>query len=502
MTIINRRSNLPYIFLTCLLVVSSLLLVNNSFSKAIFLAVLFFVFGIKICKSKHKILTSLMFGLIVLPYNITFQLPENIDVLGKKITLNDSYTNGMSVNYLIPTLSILDVFIFITLFSFIYSLGIKKIAKRLSNYKYSLILILLFFIIQNIFIKEFLSVFNSIRIYAVIVSFLLIVDYLKNLHSVNSKKLLIKNAIIINLINTLIQGIVSILQFLMGESIGLYFLGESKLLAGKVYSSFITFNNSVYLRAYGTFPHPNVLAGFFLFTILFTFFLYRISNKEALRSICRATLLLCNFFVIITFSRLGILLSILSTTVLLTSYYWKNKKLKINFNNNKHIESRKNNRDDKNYSFAGLFLSRFTKLFSGNDNSITERIQLIKVSFSIIKRNYLVGTGIGNFVRNIGEEVPYSAKGVKILQPVHNIFLLCLSDLGIIGMMIFVYSFIDFCRKNIGIITLFKMAILTDILLIGFFDHYLIDLPQGIFILCGLLCLCVLNKRREWDSNP
>ena len=499
MTILNRRSNLPYIFLTCLLVVSSLLLVNNSFSKAIFLALLFFVFGIKICRSRHKILTSLLLGLIVLPYNITFQLPENIVILGKNLTLYNPYTNGMSVNYLIPTLSILDVVVFITIFSFVYTYGIKKITRKISIYKYSLILILLFLIVQNIFIKEFLSIFNSIRIYAVIISFLLIVDYLKNLHSVKSKKILIKNVIIINLINTLIQGIVSILQFLMGESLGLYFLGESKLLAGKVYSSFITFNNSVFLRAYGTFPHPNVLAGFFLFTILLTLFLYRILKEESLKGICRATPLLSNFFVIITFSRLGILLSILSSGVLLTSYYLKNKKLE---KKNKHKYNKEKNSNDKKYSFVGLLISRFTKLFSGNDNSVTERIQLIKVSISIFKRNSLIGTGIGNFVRNIGNDVPYSAKGVKILQPVHNIFLLCLSDLGIIGTLIFAYSFIDFCRKNINVMTLFKIVAFVDIFLIGFFDHYLIDLPQGIFILCGLLCLCVMDKRREWDSNP
>ena len=71
------------------------------------------------------------------------------------------------------------------------------------------------------------------------------------------------------------QSLVGFFQFVFHKSLGLYFLGESFLspLNGELARVFI--GGGRLLRAYGTFPHPNILAAFLVLSLLSTYFLYR-----------------------------------------------------------------------------------------------------------------------------------------------------------------------------------------------------------------------------------
>ena len=66
------------------------------------------------------------------------------------------------------------------------------------------------------------------------------------------------------------QGIVGIIQFIIQESIGLFWLHESLISPEILGVAKIILNREVYIRAYGLMPHPNILGGFLLFSIIIT----------------------------------------------------------------------------------------------------------------------------------------------------------------------------------------------------------------------------------------
>jgi len=104
----------------------------------------------------------------------------------------------------------------------------------------------------------------------------------------------------------------------------------------------------------------------------------------------------------------------------------------------------------------------------------------MRASLNIIKENILIGVGIGEFTSNMGDSVPRSSNGILLLQPVHNIFLLIITEVGLIGFGMFstlLYFFFKdrklTLRLIIGLLALF---------IIGMFDHYLFSLPQGLVV--------------------
>src|SRR3989338_9001367 len=67
-----------------------------------------------------------------------------------------------------------------------------------------------------------------------------------------------------------LQGAIAFFQFLTQRSLGLKYLGESPLRAGVDEVAEIVAAGARFIRAYGTFPSPNVLAAFLAVSILFT----------------------------------------------------------------------------------------------------------------------------------------------------------------------------------------------------------------------------------------
>src|SRR3989344_2825022 len=74
------------------------------------------------------------------------------------------------------------------------------------------------------------------------------------------------------------QSLIAISQYIKQESLGLWFLGESPLHLGNQGIASFYVGSQLILRAYGTLPHPNVLAAF-LFVTLISFAVLFIGGK-------------------------------------------------------------------------------------------------------------------------------------------------------------------------------------------------------------------------------
>lgn len=402
-------------------------------------------------KTKNIILSCILYILVTLPFNLTYQLPLHVLFFN-----TDPYVNGMHTNYLVPTLSILDIGLGLFLASYIYEYGFNHIKVILNKYKWYLLFFAGFLVLQNILKLNLVSLIWSFRLLAVIATLLFLIDYFKQ----QKHKEIYKYILWISVISVLVQGIIGTLQFVNGSSLGLAFLGESQVISGMQGSSFVTLNYEVFLRAYGTFPHPNILGGYLVMNLLLG--IYLLPKVKGFYKVLTFILIgLSCVFVLFTFSRIAIVLILLISIVTILSLICR-KRL---------------------YSFAPLLLiERFTNLLSGSDTSWNDRVNLMKSSLTVIKNNFLMGTGLGNFTKAMEGNVPFTVNNVMLIQPVHNVFLLMVSELGIIGTLLYCLLLGKILISNIRKMNILKWLVIICLLVIGCFDHYLWSLPQGIII--------------------
>jgi hypothetical protein len=320
----------------------------------------------------------------------------------------------------------------------------------------------------------------SLGLYQLIklVQFALLYFYIKS----NYKKVFgLKYTVYALIASGILQGTIALVQYIKQSSLGLKILGESFLTpevygvaAFKVAGEFI-------LRAYGTFPHPNVLAAF-LFTAIYAFYLiYANWDKEKYWLLFFYVPMLAGF--ILTYSRLIGLLWVLGIALRMSFIFFK-KKLRRGYLK-------------KNYRRL-IYLTIVTVLVLGaiyatNMEAINGRLGFSPSEEAYVMRMFynrqtlesfsLFGHGVGNHIEWLRGELP--GMPAKNYQPVHNIYLLILNEIGFFGLAAFIcflvfLSIRYFKGKEFTRIFHYSAYILfASFLVMGLFDHYLWTLQQG-----------------------
>jgi O-antigen ligase len=271
-------------------------------------------------------------------------------------------------------------------------------------------------------------------------------------------------------------------QYLNQGSIGgiFYLFGERTFNAQTPGIANASINGQLFLRPYATFSHPNVLAGFLVIAMLYLFLFFK-NKLYLLVGIVLGTLSL-----FLTLSRTAIFLWAISLFVLFGSSFVK--KYKNRFSNRKVLVG------------AAIilvlivsaylvsqntpFIQRFslTKL---SDESLVQRQELITQSFLMIEKNPVFGVGINNFFNNL--EFSNAQLQTSLVQPVHNIFLLVLSETGIVGFGFFVWLFYAAINRIVFSASTkekkYLILLILSVIFLGFFDHYFLTIQQGQILL-------------------
>jgi hypothetical protein len=153
---------------------------QESLGRGLILLILLISWVLICIKTNKTVLTSILFTMFVLPFNITLLLPESVEIFGSNITLYDPYAMGLYSNYLVPTISILDLFILLILISFIFKEGFNGIISKIKPYLNLILVFIFVLLIQNIFLSNFLSIFNSVRLITFLTTLLLSIKWIKN----------------------------------------------------------------------------------------------------------------------------------------------------------------------------------------------------------------------------------------------------------------------------------------------------------------------------------
>ena len=388
----------------------------------------------------------------------------------------------------------------------------------------------------------------------------------------------------------LFESITGIIQFTIQHSIGLFWLKESLISPNIDGVAKVIINGHKYIRAYGLFPHPNILGGFLLFSIVLTLLYKQIVPHLPRRVFHVEHSLLSGTYlnILVAIQSLALLLTFSKSAIfglsfaLLYIYFPRrsNKHLMFHVEQYTHsplqkeglseihsLQASARKTDESldvprgtsiitlpfNTNFRVIVLILLILLFATYlswsnisymvYNSVYQRIIYLNVSRGTILSNPILGVGIGQFVLNM--PTFYGNLEIWQFQPVHDVFLLMWSELGIVGLVLFIYWLckmfhvkqivpyyfqeedtrgtdgnwnvprgtisreVSSLEKSISknnyhflssiIILYYFKGILLGFLFIMLFDHYLWDIQQGSFLfwmIAGLILGIDLLKRQ------
>ncbi|MEK7522797.1 MAG: hypothetical protein AAB569_04390 [Patescibacteria group bacterium] len=271
------------------------------------------------------------------------------------------------------------------------------------------------------------------------------------------------------LLSGLFELILSIIQLVNKHSVQgiFYYFGERLLTLSTPGVAKASIQGIEFLRPYGTFSHPNSLAGFFLLLYFFVL-IYKKFNRYLV--IKYLFLFISSILVFISFSKTTI-----ACYLILNTYYLI-------------LNTKLNCRICKIARVITLFIISLIFLSATTDPlTVNKRIELMKNSITIIMRYPIQGVGLGSY---LVEQVKFSSKFYLFFnQPVHNIFLLFFSELGLIIGGIIIVFYLFYLRKLIK----WSPYLILVIVMTGFFDHYWLTLQQN-FLLMGFVTGAILSR--------
>ena len=337
--------------------------------------------------------------------------------LGKYFWFDFSFVNGLRVDYLALSVYLVDILAFlIVLFNF------RKIEFK--KWKWWLLFLILAI---GTAIDKNVAILGLFRLTLV----LMVMSVLKDFGQLKRYLGMIIPFWVF------LEVFLALGQIISGRNLGgiFYYLGERRFDINTIGIAQMSLWGRSLLRAYGTFSHPNSMAGFFVIVA----YLWQKYKKNSFWWIVWWLIVL---LIILTGSRVAILVFLL--------FFGKLLGLIL--------------------ILVGFFLIK-RGVFGGWDVfSWDKRMDLMMVSIKMFLKYPLFGVGWNNFLK----ELP-NFSDIKWIQPVHNIFLLILSQLGIINSFLFVKSIRELVKKID-----WKLVFLVSFL--GFFDHYFLTLPQNIWI--------------------
>ena len=399
--------------------------------------------------------------------------------LGRHFWPEWSYVLGIRVDYLSPTLYLIDV-VWIGFVISNFQFSISNI-KKFFNFKN---LLILGFVGVNILVavNPMVAIYKWLRVVQILITFFY---FRKNKELIKSFfKKIIPCWIVF-------ESLLALAQIINNGSLGgiFYWFGERSFSFNTIGIAQMSVFGQGLIRAYGTFSHPNSLAGFLLVSLLLWWWL-KPQNPPALRapSLEKGGLIINIFWwVVFWFGFLGIMVSGSRTIWVLTlglilGFLLKNIKNKVNIIGLMLL-------------FLGVIIFglrlvnmeyQVSNFVGGWDSDgIGKRTELNVAGFKMVRESPLFGVGLGNFLVRLPEF--QKNNGIFWLQPVHNIFILAWSEIGILGLfLVFLFFSENFSRKKINWI--FKI-ILGVVIISGLVDHYWLTLPQNIWLLVLVLGL-------------
>jgi len=358
-----------------------------------------------------------------------------------------SYIHGLRVDYLSPAIYLTDVLVILLL---------PYIKKRF----YLLPLVILFALINTIFAQVPLT---ALLKWLVIFKLIILGAYVYSCDLSKLKKTIVP-ALTLSLITVFLIGLT---QFILQKTVGgpFYYLGERSFTSQTPGISLMSFFGKNVMKAYSTFSHPNSFAGFVVvsFLVLMSFCSDHLKGFLKGFSVLFAVTVLSLFLTFSLNAIVGVCLVVM--LLFLLNFFPKViEKTKVFF------------------PIAAIGLSFLFGIVSGVlpkevplKETYKERVVLAGYAIEAFSKSPALGVGLNNFF--------FATKSV---QPPHNIYLIVLSETGIVGILILFFLLSKLFSRRLN---KYLFLAIFFVLVTGLFDHYWFTLQQNQLLLSFLVGL-------------
>ena len=286
------------------------------------------------------------------------------------------------------------------------------------------------------------------------------------------------------IIGLITPSLLAIWQFFTQSTIANKYFGLAYHAYNVLGDSVVETSAGRFLRAYGSFDHPNILGGMMALGIILI--LYSSLRKEIKRNERLFYLVSFSLFylaLLVSFSRAAWLALLVSAPFILFSAWRRGRFQKklialfiilvIGISVAVINPSR------------GLFLGRTQTDSRLEIKSIDERELYLGQAKEVITKNPFMGTGVGNYIFDLQKIIPGQA--AWYYQPVHNYWLLAWAEIGIFGLIAIILFWLAIFKAGLknGL-----WPIVLALVVFSLLDHWLWTQNLGIlvfFMVAGLL---------------
>lgn len=421
-----------------------------------------------------------------------------------------SYYFGEYSDFLTQSIYLIDIGLFI-IFLGLFIACFRKHILNFSNFKIwlrsrfnvawetkllSLIILFgLFQVINLVFSSKDFDFINNIFTAAVFLFILSLFLVLRGKFSVFSPSFG-KLLLLIGLLGVF-EGILVIVQFYIQSNLGLPFHMEPVFGFGVKNVSVISTVEGLFFRPYGTFVHPNILAGFLFLSYVCLTYLYLYSDHllsytRNKYNLTKYIILLFNLLVLsafcLTFSRTAFfaLLVFFLSLSFLAYLFVKSSRKKVLL--------------PILYGFVVLLTVMLIlwpinvkRIPNWQENAITERLTYNQIGIEALKSHWLLGVGIGKSLLIMPDYYTFTLKPWEH-QPIHNYFLIFFLEWGILPFLAFLgylvliaYKLFIKMRVKQSLSAAFALSFLFALVVLMMGDHYLYTLRPGQILFWGSL---------------
>ncbi len=312
------------------------------------------------------------------------------------------------------------------------------------------------------------------------------------------------------LTGAVIQAMIGINQFILQESMGPNkWLGVSGHDPSQLGTAVVDTGWYRWLRAYGTLPHPNMLGGFLALALIIAAEWYFDLQRRVLQASAAASAAVKRLRAEMTgcIRAFVILLAGLAASVsrsaaigafiglgLYGFLRWKigpsEIKRAVKIASGKLLLIGGILVVILGLTYLSVFYTRAIADGRLEAKSLSERGAQFSQAWEIIKQHPIGGVGLGNYTSALSQLIPEQPSWYY--QPVHNIYLLLIAELGMLGWLIIAglgyWMWREWRKIRSGSLGASQWAylyfsMLCILLIIGLFDHYLLSLPFGLWLI-------------------
>ncbi len=279
-----------------------------------------------------------------------------------------------------------------------------------------------------------------------------------------------------------VQALLALLQFGLQRVDASTLLGVAAQIPTQLGVSVIDLSGVRFLRASGTFPHPNILGAWLVAGVLFIFTPLmcpptRLKRMTRLLWLCALGLL--SLGLVVTFSRSALLALCVGAITWFGVVLFRRELVFSRLLIAPAVLM---------VGVAVLVLVFFRPFLNARTDfsdrleqrSVNDRVQTIQDGWDAVVRAPLLGTGVGNF--GVVLKQHDSARTGYLLQPPHIALLALTAELGVIGFVLLIGAWVwklMRLRRSWKSLAPF-LPFLLFLLMISFFDHFLYTLWPGL----------------------